>query len=127
MFDSSKLRDPRKEKFWRAMLARRKQSGLSIREFCRQQELKESAYFYWQRELSQRDAVSSPTSKFAPVRVTTDPSPGGIAQPERRGAGLEIVLPGDRRLVLNGNVDGPWLAEVVSVLEALPARRPGPC
>lgn len=48
-------RDPQKERFWRRMLAEYAESGLSIREFCRQRNLSYSSFGAWKRELRNRD------------------------------------------------------------------------
>ena len=48
-------RDPKRERFWRAALRRRQTSGLTAKEFCRREQLAETAYYYWRRELARRD------------------------------------------------------------------------
>ena len=50
-------RDPTKEQFWRETVKAQKQSRQSIREFCREHEIAESAFYFWRRELRQRDAA----------------------------------------------------------------------
>jgi len=50
-------RDPAKERFWREAVADQTRSGQSIRHFCREHELAESAFYFWRRELRQRDAT----------------------------------------------------------------------
>jgi transposase-like protein len=137
MADMSKARNLRKENFWRRMLARRTQSGQSIRAFCQRHHLNECTYHWWRRTLAERDAVlpaaprleSSPTPKFAPVQVTPDSLPA--APPPHPsaadGSELEIVLAGERRLRLRGQIDRAWLAEVVTALEALPVRGAASC
>jgi hypothetical protein len=48
-------RDPKRERFWRAALRRQQTSGLTAKEFCRREQLAETAYYYWRRELARRD------------------------------------------------------------------------
>ncbi len=48
-------RDPKREEFWRSILQRRQESGLTVREFCHRQQLSEAAYYFWQREIARRD------------------------------------------------------------------------
>jgi hypothetical protein len=36
---------------WAVKLQERNASGLSIREYCRRSQMKESVYYYWQRKL----------------------------------------------------------------------------
>jgi transposase-like protein len=56
------MRSEALEATWRARIARQQQSGRTGRSFCRQEKLKESAFYYWRRELSRRDGQSSGTS-----------------------------------------------------------------
>jgi hypothetical protein len=65
-------RDPERERSWRATMAEWQASGLSIRAFCSQRRLTETAFHFWRRELRQRDATpaSRPAaSPFVPVTV----------------------------------------------------------
>jgi hypothetical protein len=50
-------RDPVKERFWREAIVGQTRSAQSIRHFCREHELTESAFYFWRRELRQRDAT----------------------------------------------------------------------
>lgn len=52
-------RVPAKEQFWRETVKAQTQSRQSIREFCREHELAESAFYFWRRELQKRDAIKS--------------------------------------------------------------------
>ncbi|MBM4020362.1 MAG: transposase, partial [Planctomycetes bacterium] len=36
---------------------RQGQSGLTVRAFCRKYELRETAFYFWRRELAERDAT----------------------------------------------------------------------
>ena len=44
-------RDAEKEKFWREKMAGYENSGLSVREFCARDELREVQFYYWRRAL----------------------------------------------------------------------------
>jgi hypothetical protein len=69
---AAKQRDPERERFWRTTMAEWQASDLSIRSYCWQHRLTETAFHYWRRELRQRDAkpVSrSAASPFVPVTV----------------------------------------------------------
>lgn len=48
-------RDEEKEKFWRKTIAEWMKSGLSVRAFCRKNNVPESSFNAWRRELSIRD------------------------------------------------------------------------
>lgn len=49
-------RDSNREAFWRGVLARHRDSGLSIRAFCRRERLSEPSFYAWRRELARRNA-----------------------------------------------------------------------
>jgi hypothetical protein len=61
--------DPSKEQYWRGLVSEWQASGLSVREFCSQRQLRESNFYAWRRELRQRDAPSAVESKFVPITV----------------------------------------------------------
>lgn len=66
-------RDKNKESFWRGVLKRQADSGLSVRAFCRREKLAESAYYAWRQTIRERDRVRSKPSSapaFVPARVT---------------------------------------------------------
>ena len=51
-------RDQEKESFWRDKLAQWLSSGLSVRAFCRRQQVPESSFNAWRREIMIRDRES---------------------------------------------------------------------
>ena len=55
---SRSKRDPEKEAFWRLVLEEHQRSGLSAREFCRNEGLAESSFHSWKRVLADRDQES---------------------------------------------------------------------
>ena len=75
----AKRADGSRETFWRRVLRRRAKSGMTVAEFCAKENLAESAYYYWQRQIRRRD-VPSPTQSsqssggptFLPVRLLDD-------------------------------------------------------
>lgn len=48
-------RDRGKERFWRDMVGRWRQSGVTIRDFCDAHGLSEPSFYGWRRELAKRD------------------------------------------------------------------------
>ena len=50
-----KSRNRELEAKWEQALAGQRQSGVTVREFCRVHGLKESAFHYWKRELKRRE------------------------------------------------------------------------
>jgi hypothetical protein len=128
-------RDPRREESWRATLQRRQESGLTVREFCRRQQLSEAAYYFWQREIGRRDRKprlpprrERPKASVARTKAGRRPmTPLPLFQELavvdgrwRSGTDgwLEIVLPDGCRVRVPAEVDRGLLADVLSVLEA---------
>lgn len=67
-------RDPQRERLWREVVADFQRSGRTVREFCVQRRLPESAFHYWRRELLRRDAEPASSSQPAFVPVTVLPA-----------------------------------------------------
>ena len=61
-------RDPALERQWRERLARRRASGLSVREFCVRNGLSEPTFHYWKRELQARDEATAAAPRTAAGR-----------------------------------------------------------
>ena len=53
---ANRQRDLGKEQFWRQMVARQRQSDLTIRAFCEHAGLSQASFYQWRRELVRRDA-----------------------------------------------------------------------
>lgn len=102
-------RDLQKEVVWRRRLREQAKSGQSVRAWCRQHRVTETAFYWWRRELARRDTEDSAAS-FVPVHVAEASIGDGSAS-------IEIVLTDGRRVRLAGPVDGQALAEVLDVLE----------
>jgi hypothetical protein len=69
--------DPDRERYWRGVVQGQERSGQSVREYCRSAGVKESAFYWWRRELVRR----SQARKIAGPR-----RPGG-RKPARSSAG----------------------------------------
>jgi hypothetical protein len=126
-------RDPGRERFWRAVLKRREQSGLSVKAFCHQQRLSEASFYYWRRELTRRDLERRSSARreraFRSALPGRSRKPRAASQPLFRelailggpssvDGGLEIVLPDSCRVHVSSGVDRQLLADVLATLEA---------
>jgi transposase-like protein len=136
-------RDPSKESRWRKLLSLQDCSSLTVRAFCEREDLKETAFYFWRREIRRRDRQSADrqTPALSFVELHAAPMPVAVAATERacrdfgelssslslRAEGsrvepvlseapLELLLPGDRRLLIRAGCDGDLLARVVAVL-----------
>ena len=64
-----------RERFWRETMSAWQSSGLSVRQYCRRHDLAEPSFYYWRRELQQRDDGQRASSASAFVPVTVLPAP----------------------------------------------------
>jgi len=117
------LRDPTTEQHWRHHLAAWRQSGLTVRAYCRAEGLSEPSFYSWRRTLSPcrtsanrvtqpaKPARATPASAFVPVRLVDPPA---VTSP------VEVVLRGGRLLRVTDGFSASTLRDLVAVLEDLP-------
>jgi transposase-like protein len=130
--------DPQKQRHWEEVLRRWREGGQSVRAFCRAAGVRESAFYFWRRELvcrGHRDAAgdglrrrtraATPVSRSS-MRVSPrhDPRPAflpvRVVQPCATAAAgnVEIVLAEGRTVRVPPGFDRQTLADVLAVLEA---------
>lgn len=110
---ANRRRDLAKERLWRAAVARHAASGLSVRVFCRREQLGEASFYAWRRTIGARDRAAK-RAAFVPVVVHA-------ARPELtppQPATLAIELRGGRTLRLPARISPTRLARIVRALEA---------
>jgi hypothetical protein len=107
---TTKQRRSNKERFWRRMVRQWRGSGLSIRDFCAEQDVSEPSFYAWRRTIALRDAE---VARFVPVHVLPDEKPS--AGPS--GNGLELLLGAGRVLRIGPSFDGPTLQRLLVLLE----------
>lgn len=132
--------DPQKQSHWEAVLGRWKESGRSVRDFCQAEGLRESALYFWRRELARRSQTplvasatlpevsgpvplaSGPKQRSSPRRSPASFLPVRVVQDAAGEAtcGIEIVLACGRRVRVGTGFDRQTLASVLAVLEAQP-------
>lgn len=108
---SKNQRDPAKEAFWRKTLQRFATSGLSVREFCRREQVTESAFYAWRRTLGERDEAGSFRPAFVPAVIHSE------AGPELP---LVLKLAGGLALCLPQAMSAERVAELVRALQSQP-------
>ncbi|HLH20672.1 MAG TPA: transposase [Bryobacteraceae bacterium] len=90
---------------WAERIAAQQRSGVSVKQFCREQGLTEYSFYAWRKRLQQTGPV-----RFALV----DRSP---RRPEYTAeAALELVLATGERLRISAGVDAATLRTVLDVL-----------
>jgi hypothetical protein len=119
-----KRRDPARERFWRRAIRDQQRSGLSVRDYCKREGLKDGAFRWWRQELPRRDRGASvaprdertePAPAFLPVRVV---DPEGSAP--RPAPPIEIVLPDGSIVRVPTGFNPLTLDHVLAVLEGRP-------
>jgi len=105
-----------RELFWRGVLQRQAQSGLSVAGFCRQESISAPSFYAWRRKLREPDATASqvhddhaPTvsaGQLLPVRIESSAS----------SLPVRILLPQGVSIETSGGMDGELLADLLRVL-----------
>ena len=90
---------------WARRIAAQQGSGISVKQFCKEQGLTEGSFYAWRKRLQKKELV-----RFALVdrRVAGQ-------EPAREGA-LELVLTTGERLRIGAGVDAATLRTVLEVL-----------
>src|SRR5436305_12614665 len=70
-----KRRDPARERFWRRTIRRQEKSGLTVRDFCQREDLKDWSFRWWRQELARRDQQSSSAPQRAQEAYPMEPAP----------------------------------------------------
>ena len=117
---ANRQRDPNREVLWRKRLKQHAGSGLSVREFCRSGNLRETSFYYWRREIAQRDAESKRErgSSEATHEGVPEFLPVQVMEPISRAPSVTIELIGGRLLRLPESIGTERLVEIVQALEA---------
>ena len=101
--------DLAKQAKWLATVQRWQRSGLSVRAFCRQQQVNEASFYDWRRALRERGLLEERMPAF--VRVSTP-------LVESADNAIEVVLPQGRSLRVRAGFDADALLQLVRLLEA---------
>jgi hypothetical protein len=97
------------ESYWRQVLARWQRSGLSVRAFCRAEDVNEPRFYWWRRKLGQ---TKPEEPAFVPVHVVAEPADEPVTR------GIEVVLANGRCLRVGPGFDPHTLVALVDLLEA---------
>ncbi len=106
-------RNAEKERRWRDLLNRQASSGLSVRAFCQQERLTESAFYAWRRTIGERNGETPEAPSFVPMVVTDRVTSESL---------IAVELVGGHVLRLPASTPAAWVAELVLGLEARPKR-----
>ena len=100
-----------RESYWRGVLQRQMDSGLSVARFCRQESVSAPSFYAWRRKLSSPAEGAAPTGQaanFIPFRI------------ESRAAAesVRILLPHGVSIDAPGGIDRHALADLLGALRA---------
>jgi len=107
----AKKSDTDQQQFWQMVLDTFKSSGLSIRQFCKQEGLSEPSFYSWRKRLTQvdeSDAVKEEVSQPDPFIK--------VSLPTEKHGGLELVLSSGHTLRISSPADSQTLTTVLSAL-----------
>ena len=88
--------DIEKKRYWQKVIREATRSKLSIREYCRQNQLRESQYYWWQNKLNgsrHSKRLQKQARKENPATFALVSNDSGAAD-----AGIELILQDGRRL-----------------------------
>lgn len=100
---------------WARIVSETEASGLSLRAYCRQHEVRESHFYHWRRILEaegRKSASKAPERAFVLVKAPERSGRGS------EGAALELVLERGWRLRIPRGVDEATLQTVLGALGA---------
>jgi len=119
-----KRRDPAGEESWRRTIRKRQRSGLSVRDFCRREGLKDWTLRWWRQELIRRDQEPSDNTRAEPTGASLAFLPVQVVDPEgvppRPAPAIETLLPAGPTMRVHHGFDPRTLGDVLAVLEARP-------
>jgi transposase-like protein len=104
-------RDLKREQTWRRHIERQRASGSTVRDYCFDHDLNESAFYFWRRVVAERDreAGRSDTPAFVPITLVEAPA-------ARNDSPIDIHLGGGRRVRIRSGCDRDLLAAVLALL-----------
>ena len=96
-----------RERYWRERVAAQERSGLSVKQFCEQQQITEQTFYVWRKRLRNQEPM-----RFALVET-------GVVRPQLPAESvLELVLTTGERLRIGAGVDPTTLRRVLEALRA---------
>ena len=120
-------RSEEKRAYWRSVLERQQESGLSVRQFCREHQVSEASFHSWKRKIAGRDRDVDTSSKdsgqrrLATRQVAKQSENAAVFIPVRLNASasslLELVHPRGHVLRVPAVFDEGSLRQVLKVLD----------
>ena len=107
----------KKESYWREVLSRQTESGLSIPAFCVSAGISSPSFYAWRKRLRERETDERAAKPRC--RVDGTPSDNSFIPLQFRDSvsALEVIHPLGYRVRVTGEVDGHALRQVLEVLD----------
>ncbi len=125
---ANRQRDAAKEAYWRGVLQRCSASAISVRAFCKREQVSEASFYTWRRTIAERDVAAAPRPDggavprpaFVPAVMADDSgSESSVAGTEaQRGTAIALELAGGCVLRLAGPNAMEQLADLVIALQS---------
>jgi transposase-like protein len=106
---------------WRRLLRQQQASGWSVAAFCRQTGIPQASFYFWRKKLrgerpraGVRRRRTERTPAFVEVRIP------GESRVAPKASGVELCLPGGRRVRVRPGFDRCTLLDLLAALESFP-------
>ena len=107
----NKKADAYQQQFWQMVLETFKSSKLSVRQFCQQEGLTESAFYSWRKKLTASSETTEDEQKDMSSSAFIE-----VAMPKNDTVVLELILSSGNTLKINPGTDNKTLTNVLSAL-----------
>ncbi len=96
-----RLNAAQRVQLWVERIGEYRSSGVSVRAWCREHEISEKTYYYWQRRLYKQMASTAEAVSFAevPGLVETGQNSGATAKISLSGASVEVYPGADAQII----------------------------
>ena len=98
--------------FWQMVLETFKSSGLSVRQFCKQEGLSEPSFYSWRKRLTKVDEPEADEEEACQSESFFQ-----VSIPKNNSIALELVLNSGNTLRISSGTDSATLNDVISVLQ----------
>lgn len=107
-------------RFWQMVFDTYETSGLSVRQFCKNEGLNESGFYYWRKKLAGDSATTSQSAEDeseTEQKENPESSAGFIrVSLPKESSDIELVLSSGNVLKFSGGIDKQSLTRIISVL-----------
>ncbi|MFH1616058.1 MAG: hypothetical protein ABIG61_13355 [Planctomycetota bacterium] len=109
--DKRQKSDTDQLQFWQMVLETFKSSGLSVRQFCKQEGLSEPSFYSWRKKLTKVDEPEDDKQKEQGSSAFIK-----VSMPSEKPCGLELLLLSGNTLRISTGADNKTLTNVLSAL-----------